>query len=296
VIGRLALVFAAVVAAGVDSHQVAAAGEAATVNGVSITVAQFDQIATDLADAGITQFAPSPTSRTIDGEAGRQLLTVLVMNEARGQFLDDAGEEPVTEADIEAVFENLAADHPLQALEGDARAAVAEDQVYVERLDAIEPDVSTMGEEYEESPASLGLYCATAISVADVEQADAVIAAIENGATPDEAGGESVSDWQCSTLASVADPDLLASLVAVGPGEAVGPASTGDGLVVLVIDTFDTAESKLESFFLRLEEGDSGASAGTVLFQGFLLGSDISVNPRYGRWDPLTGTVVALGA
>jgi hypothetical protein len=296
VIGRLALVFAAVVATGVDGHRVVAAGEAATVNGVSITVEQFDQIAVDLAGAGLTQFAPSPTSRTIDGEAGRQLLTVLVMNKARGQFIDDAGEEPVTDADIEAVFENLAADHPLQALEGDARAAVAEDQVYAERLDAIEPDVSTMGEQYEESPASLGVYCATAISVADVEQADAVTAAIENGATPDEAGGESVSDWQCATLASVADPELLASLVAAGPGEAVGPASTGDGLVVLVIDTFDTAESKLESFFLRLEEGGSGASAGTVLFQGFLFGSDVSVNPRYGRWDPLTGTVVALGA
>ena len=167
VIGRVALVFAAVVATGVDGHRVAAAGDAATVNGVSITVDEFDDFVTALADAGLTQFAPSPTSRTIDGDAGRSLLTVLVMNEARGQFLDDAGEEPVTEADIEAVFENLAADHPLQSLEGDARAAVAEDQVYVDRLNAIEPDVSTMGEQYEESPASLGVYCATAISVAD---------------------------------------------------------------------------------------------------------------------------------
>jgi hypothetical protein len=45
-----------------------------------------------------------------------------------------------------------------------------------------------------------------------------------------------------------------------------------------------------------LEEGNSEASAGTVLFQGFLFGSDISVNPRFGRWDPVTGTIVALGA
>ena len=61
----------------------AAAGDAATVNGVSITVDEFDQFATDLADAGLTQFAPSPTVAAVDGEAGRSLLTVLVMNEAQ---------------------------------------------------------------------------------------------------------------------------------------------------------------------------------------------------------------------
>jgi hypothetical protein len=294
VIGRIALVFAAVVATGVDGDRVAAAGDAATVNGVNITVDEFDDFVTGLADAGLSQFAPSPTSRTIDGDAGRSLLTVLVTNEASGQFLADAGEEPVTDADIEAALAN--GDPSLQSLEGDARAAVGKYQAYLARLDAIDPDVSTMGEQYEQSPASLGAYCATAISVADAQQADAVIAAIDDGAAADEAGGESVSNWQCSPLASVTDPQLLASLVAAGPGEAVGPVSTGDGLVVLVIDTFDTAEPKLESFFLRLEDDSSGTAAGTVLFQGFLFASDISVDPRYGRWDPTTGTVVALGA
>ncbi len=154
-----------------------------------------------------------------------------------------------------------------------------------------------MGEQYEESPASLGVYCATAISVADAEQADAVIAAIDDGATPDDAGGESVSDWQCSPLASGRPiRQLLASLVAAGPGEAVGPASTGDGLVVLVIDTSRPPSRSCESLFLRLEDDSSGTSAGTVLFHGFLLGSDISVDPRYGRWDATTGSIVALGA
>jgi hypothetical protein len=219
---------------------------------------------------------------------------VLVTNEASGQFLDDRGEEPITNADIEAVFED--ADQSLQSLQGNARVALAENQLYGDRLDAIEPDVSTMREQYEKSPASLGMYCATAISVTDAAQADAVIAAVEGGAAPEDAGGESVSNWQCSRVASVADPVLFESILAAGPGDAVGPASTGDGQVVLVIDEFDTAERKLENFFQRLEADSSGPSAGTVLFQGFLFGSDISVDPRYGRWDPLTGSVVALGA
>jgi hypothetical protein len=296
VIGRLALVLAAVIATGIGGHPAAAAtGDAATVNAVGITVDEFNEVATGLADAGLTQFAASPVSRTIDGEAGRNLLTVLVTNEAVGQFLAERGEEPVTEADIDAFFEE-SSDPSLQSLEGAARVTFAENQLYAGRLDAIEPDASTMRDQYERSPASLGVYCATAISVADAEQADAVIAAIGDGATPEEAGGESVSDWQCSRLASVADPELMADLVAAVPGDAVGPASTGDGLVVLVIDGFDTAEPKLENFFLRLEDDASGTSAGTVLFQGFLFNSDVSVDPRYGRWDPLTGAVVALGA
>jgi hypothetical protein len=280
----------------VDGHRVAAADDAATINGVGVTIDEFDEAVTELADAGLEQFVPSPSSRTIDGEAGRSLLTILVMNEARGQFLADAGAEPVTEADIEAVYDGLAADHPFQALGGTARVAVAEDQLYVERLGAIEPDVAALQERYEESPASLGVYCATAVTVADTEQAEAVIAAIEDGATPEDAGGESVTDWQCSTLASVADPVLLNSLLEAQPGDAVGPASTGDGLVVLVIDDFDTAAPKLENFFLRLEDESTGATAGSVMFQGFLLGSDITVDPRFGRWDPTTGTIVALGA
>jgi hypothetical protein len=299
VIGRPALVFAvvAVFATGVDGHRVAAGtGDAATVNGVSITVEEFDELVTALADAGLNQLVPSSTSRTIGGDTGRDVLRILVTNEASRQFFADAGAEPVTAADIEEVFAGVPPDQPVQALEGDARATVGEQQVYLDRLDAIEPDVSTMGEQYGESPASLGVYCAKAISVADTDQADAVIAAVEDGAAPDDAGGESVADWQCATLASVADPELLAELIAAGPGDALGPARTGDELVVLVIDTFDTAAPKLENFFLRLEEEGSGTSAGDVLFQGFLFGSDISANPRYGRWDPVTGTIVALGA
>jgi hypothetical protein len=295
VIGRLALVLGAVLAAGVDGQRVAAAGDAATVNGVGISIDEFDGFVAALAGAGLTQFAPSPASRTIDGESGRSLLSILVRNEASAQFLEEAGEEPLTAEDIEAGLESLG-EPSLQTLEGDARAAVGKSQAYPQRLDAIQPDVSTLGEQYEESPATLGVYCATAIGVADTQQADAVIAAIEDGATPDEAGGESVSNWQCSPLASVADPQLLADIIAAGPGDALGPASTGDELVVLVIDTFDTAAPKLENFFLRLEEEGSGTSAGDVLFQGFLFGSDIGANPRYGRWDPVTGTIVALGA
>jgi hypothetical protein len=286
--------------ASLPSAQPAAAGDdAATVNDVNISVDEFEQFVTALADAGLQQYAPTAGSQTLDGEAGRSLLTVLVMNEARGQFLAAAGQQPVSEAEIEGVYEQLGTDHPLQALEGDARAAVAEDSVYASRLDAIAvPDVETLREQYEASPASLGVYCATAVSVASRDDAEAVVQSVADGSTAEEAaadvGSSGVSDWQCTPISSVTDPVLHDSLASAGPGEAVGPVSTADGLVVLIVDTFDDAAPKLENFFLRLEDGGE-TSAGFVLFQGFLLGADITINPRYGRWDPSSGSIVPLG-
>ena len=195
--------------------------------------------------AGLTQFAPTEASRTLDGEAGRSLLTVLLMNEGRAQFLAEMGEDPPTEAEIEDVYATLGADHPLQTLTGDTRAAVAYDTIYTQRLDAIEvTDVETLRERYEAPPASLGVYCATAVVLADQADAEAVAAAIAGGATAEDAAATfdaNVTDWQCTPISTVTDPVLHASLVAAQPGEAIGPVSTADGFAVLVIDTWDDA-------------------------------------------------------
>jgi hypothetical protein len=298
---RWAVAVAVVTAVSVQAGSpAAAADDAATVNDESVTVEEFGQFATALADAGLDQFAATAASRTLDAEAGRSLLTVLVMNEARGQFLASRGEEPPTDAEIEEVYAGLGADHPLQALTGDARVAVASDSVYAQRLDAIAvPDVEALRSQYEESPASLGVYCATAVNVASEADAETVLALIDDGAAVDDAAATvddaSVSDWQCTPLSTVADPVLLADLAEAAPGEAIGPVRTGDGLAVLVVDDFETAAPKLENFFLRLEDGGE-TSVGFVLFQGFLLGADITVNPRYGRWDTTSGSIVPLGA
>jgi hypothetical protein len=285
-----AVVAVANVAGAVPAAQ--AADDAATVNGVSITVDEFDEFTTSLADAGLTQFAPTAGSRTLDGEAGRTLLTVLMMNEARAQFLADMGEPPPTEAEIDEFYTTLGEDHPLQSLTGDVRVAVAVDQLYATRIDSLEvTDVETLRETYETSPASLGVYCATAAVMANRDDAEDVAEALRaEGASWDavsSVASAAPSDWECTPLSTVADPVLFDELVAAAPGEVIGPVRTSDGYAVLVIDEFDDAAPKLESFFLRLEDG--GATS------VFLATSEITVGPRYGRWDPLTGSVVTLG-
>ncbi len=65
-IGRIALVFAAVVAAGVAVTGLPPPATPPRSTATSISVDEFDEFVTGLADAGLTQFAPSPTSRTIE--------------------------------------------------------------------------------------------------------------------------------------------------------------------------------------------------------------------------------------
>jgi hypothetical protein len=289
----------ALLAGSVGTAPAGAADDAAAVNDVSITVDEFDEFATSLGDAGLTQFAPTAGSQTLDGEAGRTLLTVLMMNEARAQFLADMGEAAPTESEIEEFYTTLEEGHPLQTLTGDPRVAVASDQLYATRIDAIEvSDVEMLREPYETSPASLGVYCATAAVVADRDDAEEVAEALRaEGADWDAVStiaGATPSDWECTPLSTVADPLLFDELVAAAPGDAIGPVSTSDGYAVLVIDEFDDAAPKLESFFLRLQDGGA-TSAGFILYQGFLATSEITVSPRFGRWDPLTGSVVTLG-
>jgi hypothetical protein len=275
-----------------------AADDAATVNDVSISVDEFEQLVVELGDAGLAQFVPDPSSSTLAADDGRNALSLMVLNEAHGQFFAGLGEAPPTAQERdEALAESVPEDHPIRD-QPVALAVIGDDAVYSARLDTMEIPVSdTLDEQYEASPSSLGVYCASAIAVATEDEGVEVVRAVEDGATPDEAAdvvGGSVSDWQCTPLATVADPVLLDSLVSAEPGDAVGPVSTSDGLVVLVVDDFEAAEPKLESFFLRLEE-EGQTSAGVVLFQGFSLGADITINPRYGRWDATSGSVVALG-
>ncbi len=301
ILRRLVVALSVVLLAGqTGAAPVRAADDAAVVNDVSITVDEFEQFATALSDAGLTQFAPTAESRTLDAEAGRTLLTVLMMNEARAQFLAEMGESAPTESEIDEFYAGLAEDHPLQSLTGDVRVAVASDQLYATRIDAIEvTDVETLREPYETAPASLGVYCATAAVVADRDDAEEIAESLRSeGASWDAVStiaGAAPSDWECTPLSTVADPLLFDELVAAAPGDVIGPVSTSDGYAVLVIDEFDDAAPKLESFFLRLEDGGGATSVGFVLYQGFLATSDITVGPRYGRWDPQTGSVVPLG-
>jgi hypothetical protein len=295
---RRRVVAAVLIGALSSTDPAAATDDVATVNDASISVDEFEQFVAALPEAGFGDFAADASSATVGAEPGRAALTLLVTNEAQRQFFDGLGFAGPTADERDAAMADTPEGHPIRQTPI-VYEAVADDAAYRARLDTLAlPDADALRERYEASPASLGVYCATALLVDDRDDADAVIDAYGSTDASWEAlaamSGGTVSDWQCTPLSSVTDPVLLGDIVAAGPGEAIGPVRTSDGFAVLVIDTFDDAAPKLENFFLRTEE-DGQTSAGFVLFQGFLATSDITVQPRYGRWDPTTVSIVALG-
>jgi hypothetical protein len=89
-------------------------------------------------------------------------------------------------------------------------------------------------------------------------------------------------------LASMAQagPEFLAALEDSPVGVPIGPLETTLGWHVVERRPFDEIAEPLEALFAE--------QPGELLFAGYLASTDVQVDPRYGRWDPLTSAVVAL--
>ncbi len=105
-----------------------------------------------------------------------------------------------------------------------------------------------------------------------------------------ESGGAIESgDRACLPTAEASqgtDPAFVAAAVTSTPGEPVGPVQTPFGWHVIEARPFDEIADSLIAVY--------DEQAGELMFAGFLASADVTVNPVYGRWDGVSGTVVAL--
>ncbi len=105
------------------------------------------------------------------------------------------------------------------------------------------------------------------------------------------------SPFSCTPLRSFASlgADVTAPLLDV-PAGAAAVVDTGSGVYVLDIGSYDEVSAPLHDVLSSPPPSASGSaeSLGRMLLDGYMATADVSVNPRYGRWDPLSGSVVAL--
>ena len=168
------------------------------------------------------------------------------------------------------------------------------------RLEA--PDVDSLSEQYEESPASLGAYCATALTVADVERGRSDDRRRSTTATTRRGMRSRRTPVRRSPTGS-ARRSARSPIRSCWPASSTpdrarrsGRSGPPTGTRCLVIDTFDDAAPKLESLFLRLEADGGRRLAGIpCCSRGSCSTPTSAINPRYGRWDPTTISVVPLG-
>ena len=294
-------VLATLVASGCSSVE----RDAATVGGTAVTVEQFETLLTEFAARPeITNLQEDAATGSVPSADARNWLTLLVRNAASTEFLAE-NDEAVTDEDRQAVRDTIEADSDLLQFPDeivsqfvDLQAASAAQ----ERIPA--PDAAELEARYDRSPASLGVICvrhvllATEAEAQDVMDELAAGAAIEDLAVErstdpsaaDNGGAIEGANGACTSTAEAAaqqgDPAFLAAAMTSKPGEPVGPVESSLGWHVIEARPFDEVSDSLTTLY--------DENAGSLLFDGFMATADIRVDPRYGRWDGTSASVVGL--
>ncbi|GDX14596.1 MAG: peptidylprolyl isomerase [Ilumatobacteraceae bacterium] len=273
---------------------------AATINGSDILTTDLEQTITDFVTIG----EAASTNGVVDAETVRSLLTSLIRAEATNQVIAAAGEE-VTDEDLASVREQLA-EQGTEDLPETLRELIVQlnaAQAVLGRVKA--PSPQDIAERYNSNPKSLGMLCVSHLVVDDESTAKTARAELDDKPTDaqfaevagkysiepnaKESGGAltgqsgtciSINEWQAGF-----DPDFVAGALAARTGIPTQPVKSSFGWHVIFIRPF-TAVSESVSANIT-------SAPGEYLLLGALADADISVASRYGRWDPLAGTVVA---
>ncbi|WP_117000604.1 peptidyl-prolyl cis-trans isomerase [Desertimonas flava] len=263
----LIVVAAAVVVAPGGGAPASAADVAATVNGTDITVDDFEAT---LLSLGAPDVAPADQVRTV--------LTEEIVNLVIVDALEAAGVDPDEGAEDDETF--------------DARSARYRSLL----ADAGLVDVAERQEAYEEAGEVDGVMCLGLVAVdeADDDALDALRDALEAGddfgAAATDAGfsplavGQSGPCFAVSTIPESLSEPLAEAVADAGVGELSEPIELEGSEYVVFAQPFEDVASLLTRDLAEAAVAD------------LLDGVEVTVNSRYGRWDPATSSVVALDA
>jgi foldase protein PrsA len=272
---------------------------AAEVDGAEISRDEFEETLNVLsASPETTGINADLETGTVSGDAGRTVLSGLVTAQANEQFLASS-DESVTDAEREEFESSLDANSPLRALPADVFEQVANLQAGGAARGRIAAEDAE--ERYQASPEELGVTCVRHILVADEEAAQDVVAELEQGADFAELAGELSTDQgtadsggavvnpqtgapclSTSAALETLDPTFVAAAAEAVPGEPTEPVETSFGWHVILARPYSEVAEAVDSIY------------GAQLFADYLRAADVSVDPRYGRWDAESASIVPL--
>ena len=295
-------VLAAVIASGCSS--VEGNDEAASVGDAGVTIDDYESLLAAFAERPeITGLIEDPATGTVPSDDARNWLSLMVQNVASTEFLAEHG-EAVTDDDRQAVRDTIADDNDLLQFSDEVVAQFVDLEAAASAQARIAaPGAEELERRYDESPASLGVVCVRHVLLDSEAAADEVVAELAAGASIEDLAverstdpsaaenggaieGESGACLPIETARQQLDPTFVAAAATSSPGAPVGPVETAFGWHVIEARPFAEVSESLTGLF---EE-----SAGELLFSGYLATADVRVDPRYGRWDGLTASVVAL--
>lgn len=285
-------------------NSVESTANAATVADADVTVESLESMLTAVSQSEDIGIPANTATGTIDAAFSREALTVLIGAAASEQFLTAHGES-VTEDDRAAVVDGVDPSDPFLALPDDVLGPLVDVQAASAARARIELSTGDeLAKQYAESPASLGVMCVRHVLVETEAEADAIAAEAAAGASledlatersidptaADNGGALRADDGSECMPTSVARASLDSTFVEAAlravPGEVGPPVQTPFGWHVIEARPFDEVGESLGALYEQ--------AGGELLYSAFVDGLDIHVDPRYGRWDPATSSVVAL--
>ena len=251
----------------------------------------------------LTGIEADPETVSVSSDVARSVLTSLIAEAAGRKFLADNAES-ITDADRQAALDGVEGS-PILDLPDDVLDIIVDLQAgAVARSRVAAPSADELSRSYTADPASTGVVCLRQIVVATESEADDVrdeLAAGANFATlaaerslgPEAASGGAIAGpdgGPCQPLgAAVQSLGPLASAVTdARPGRAAAPAQSPAGWHVIDARAFADVADPIQQLYAQ--------SAGTLLFDGYLLRADVRVDPRYGSWDQIGRNVVSLSS
>jgi parvulin-like peptidyl-prolyl isomerase len=244
------------------------------------------------------------TAYSMDGESARGWLRQVITWTAAEDVLAEAGLEPTQEA-IDGIRAQIAASPDAQDLSQGMQDDVVRGAAAVESLAQVRaPTAAELEAAYNGNHASTGAMCLSHILLETEAEAEAVLAELEAGAdfaelagersiepaAPQTGGALAANDGNAcqsvGTFQTSFDPDFTAGALGATAGEPTEPVRSQFGYHVILARPFDDVGEDLAAL-VATAPGDAALS-------GRLATADITVDPRYGRWDPARGSVVSL--
>ena len=260
------------------SSTASASGTAATVNGESISVDDFQDTVTDVAEGGFIQLTAD--GGLVGGEEARAVLGEMITNVALRQQLEAAGIDPDEGAD------EADAGQPQLLSDGERYRQLLGETGAV--------DLTAIEEEYTATGGANGMLCVVVMLPGDEATAEEAAAALADGGEFTDVATElgiqvgGLGGGAAQPCASteglnptVLDP-LTEALGAVDIGEPTDVFEVQGSQVIAMAPPFDAVSSALAGDLVETAVDEVLAAA------------DVTVDPRYGRWDAATQRVVTL--
>jgi hypothetical protein len=281
---------------------------AINVEGEGYTTAEMDGLLAEyFSESDIFGTTALDTGGYGDADRARLLLNAMVRTSAVEAILDRAGAS-VTDSDLDLYFATIPSDSPLNELSDAMRRLIAmtsADVVLSALTRADLPSDTDLEAMYAAQPISTGLLCLRHILVATEAEADGVVALLVEGedfaalaADLSLEGSASITggaltgtESECLPTAqyiSSFDPDFVSAAFAAPATTWSQPVETQFGWHVIL----NRPWSEIGQDVVAAYAGTDGA---LLYVDAVLNTAEVSVDSRFGRWNPSTGRIVPLG-